>query len=126
MNSLAIAVFGFVGGVLRDFILNLGLGGTLLVNLAGSLALGISSPWLQQNRAKPWLGPGICAGLIGSTTTFSTFISDTNLLMKSSLWLAGLYVLSSLGGGIVSGFIGLRLADWAHRKHGATKTVRQR
>lgn len=79
--------------------------GTLLINVAGSLALGIiifgfDEKELLSPLMKLFLGVGFCGGF----TTFSTFSFETfNLLKGSEFMLAGLNILLN----VIVSFIGV-------------------
>jgi CrcB protein len=82
---------------------------TLLVNVAGSFALGllVSRVW----RAAPaWLRAGLGTGLLGSFTTFSALAAS---LVAMSAGGAALVALAYLAASLVTGFgaawLGLRL-----------------
>lgn len=57
--------------------------GILLVNLAGALALGaLLSGWVRRGHvAHPWR-PFLATGILGSFTTWSTFMADTHALFE--------------------------------------------
>jgi len=63
--------------------------GTLIVNVAGCFLFGLI--WqLGQGRMliSPELRTILLVGFMGSFTTFSTFIFETNEMLKDSQWLA--------------------------------------
>ena len=114
-NLSAVAVGAFAGGCLRslvsgwlnrkDYAIPCG---TLLVNLAGSLLVGIMLGVVAMGSvAEPWkalLITGFCGGL----TTFSTFSADTYKLLQTNAWQAIALVLASL-------FLGMLLYSLGHR-----------
>jgi len=118
MNILSILILGALGGILRFPLESIGLYGTLLVNLVGSLALGFLCGISAKKSIPSWIQNGVCAGLIGSFTTFSSFTEDTEKLAMVSLWLAVLYAVLSLAGGIALCFTGERIAKWLVKGHG--------
>ena len=75
--------------------------GTLVVNVSGSLALGVVAA-VFKDRSGPWfllLGTGFCGGY----TTFSTFSLEVAEAIQKGRWdLAGLYVGSSVLGGLIA------------------------
>jgi crcB protein len=86
--------------------------GTLAVNLAGCLALGWFSRWVQDKRRIPTpIRTGISTGLIGSFTTFSTFSAETVQLFRQGMWGSGFaYVAASMIGGLCLVWLGTAAA----------------
>ncbi len=115
---LAVALGGAVGAVLRFGVLQTtlrlwGTGfpvGTLLVNVAGSLAMGLAVQWLTE-RGLPDIWRGfLTVGLLGALTTFSTFSLDVALLHgRGEMALAALYVMLSVCLSVGALFLGLWL-----------------
>lgn len=72
--------------------------GTLVVNVAGSLAIGVLYVVLAERlAAAPQLRGLLIAGLLGGFTTFSAFALETLLLVESDEPLrAGAYVAASV------------------------------
>jgi CrcB protein len=91
---LAIFAGGCAGGAARDAA-GTSPGRTLLVNLAGSLLLGLLVVTLPHRR-RPLLGTGFC----GALTTFGTvmLLADRHLQDGRVGWAAGYLALSLLGG----------------------------
>lgn len=87
---LLLAAGGSIGTILRFFVyqtadkyLNKHLPwGTLLVNLFGSLAIGILWGYLDKSSVSPAIRLFIFMGLLGSFTTFSTFAYDSFYLLN--------------------------------------------
>ncbi len=114
-----IAVGGIVGALLREFveIIMPPLQGsqfpiaTLLINWSGSLFLGwFYTTTIWKWRVPIWVRTGIGTGIVGSYTTFSTFMVETNALFGKGLtFTAVLYVLMSVIGGLLCAFAGVRL-----------------
>src|SRR5262245_12821802 len=78
--------------------------GTLLINVLGSFAIGVVLTLAATNSA---IGANwrllIVTGLLGGFTTFSTFSYETyQLLVEGSLLLAALYMLGSVGLGLIA------------------------
>jgi len=93
--------------------------GTFVVNIAGSLAMGLIVGLLAH---KIDMGQNMRAflttGLLGGFTTFSAFSLDVaNLYERKQMGLAALYVSGSVGLAICALFIGLALAR--HLSQGA-------
>ena len=119
MSSYLIVFLGAgIGGALRHGV-NLGaarlLGpgfpwGTLAVNVAGSLAMGMLAEWLAVRAVEAWTQPVrlfLATGILGGFTTFSAFSLDAMLLWaRGEQALAGVYVLASVVlslGGLAAG-----------------------
>jgi len=117
---LAIAGGGALGALLRFWISSwvtgaLGRGfpwGTLTVNVAGSLAMGLLYVWLVERAAlAPEWRAFLMVGLLGAFTTFSTFSIETFNLIEAGqpLRAAGNVVASALlcvlaaWGGVLAG-----------------------
>lgn len=103
--TLYVALGGALGAVLRYLsygaaIRLLGPGfpwGTLFVNLAGSLLMGLLMGWLTQRGTIQTLHPLLATGLLGGFTTFSAFSLDAVLLYeRGNAGLAAAYVLASV------------------------------
>lgn len=86
---------------------------TLPINLAGSLLLGWFFTYAGiAGTIPPWFRAGFGTGFIGAFTTFSTFSMETVLLIEHGLWLkAGLYIFSSLWGGLLAAWAGQSAAQ---------------
>ncbi len=83
--------------------------GTLIVNVTGSLALGLLAGWFAHR-----FDPGqswrlfMVTGILGGFTTFSTFSLDTALLYeRSGIGMAVLYVAASVGVSLLALSLGL-------------------
>lgn len=120
MTYLAIAVGGAIGALSRFGLMNLVaslLGnrlpwGTLLVNISGSLLIGIlyvlvSEKMLLSADARALL----IVGFLGAFTTFSTFSLDSILLIQQG-WLvqAIAYMLASVMICVLATWLGMALA----------------
>ena len=78
--------------------------GTLLVNVAGSLLLGLLA------GASAPVTVVVGAGGLGAMTTFSTFASDTLALAADSPWRAG-HVATTVVLGLAAAVIGLAIGS---------------
>lgn len=122
---LAVAVGGLIGTGLRlafDLAFPHGDGDfpieTLLVNLVGAFALGWLVGGLWTRPATPrWLKAGLGSGVIGSFTTLSAVMASLVVLTGAGeAWLAALYLLVSVIGGLALAAAGLRIGSLiAHR-----------
>jgi CrcB protein len=74
---------------------------TLLINLAGSLLLGLLTGWLLRRTSAPvWVGDIVGTGFIGSFTTFSAFNGQLWQLYQHQAYGAAIvYLLVSAAGG---------------------------
>ena len=109
MNTyIAVAIGGAIGALTRY-----GIGqymlykealypwGTIIVNVAGSLLIGLGMAYIEGH---PHLSPMIkllcVTGFLGGLTTFSTFIFESYILAEKGIW----YMLGYMGGQILVGF----------------------
>ncbi|MBX5436035.1 MAG: fluoride efflux transporter CrcB [Alicyclobacillaceae bacterium] len=117
MNVVATAMGGLAGGCLR-WLLEAWIPTshgfpvcTLVINLAGSLALGFFGSAADRADVRPCVRAGVGTGFIGAFTTFSTFCWDTYRLLHAQAFVyAALYVVGSVMGGLLSALTGSRLA----------------
>jgi CrcB protein len=80
--------------------------GTLGVNVAGCLAIGVLATTLPVVADRWWLRPLLITGVLGGFTTFSAFALESSLLIDSdSAGLAALYV----GGTVIAGLLAVHL-----------------
>jgi CrcB protein len=84
---------------------------TLLINVAGSLLLGmVTAFWVERPGAPAWLHAGLGPGLLGSFTTFSAVtiaIEQLAAAGRHGVWLA--YLGLSLAAGLAAAVAGLGL-----------------
>ena len=122
---LAVAVGGLIGTGLRlacDLALPHADGElpveTLVVNLVGTFVLGwlVGGLWTRPSMPT-WLKAGLGSGVIGSFTTLSAVIASLLVLTREGeAWLAGVYLLVSVAGGLALAAAGLRIGSLiAHR-----------
>jgi CrcB protein len=83
---------------------------TMLVNIAGSLIMGLFIGWLART-APAWQADArlfVAVGMLGGFTTLSSFSLDTVFLIeRGALWQAALYVVGSVIISIAALFAGL-------------------
>jgi fluoride exporter len=86
--------------------------GTLLVNVLGSLCIGlIIGALLLREDAAVWR-LFLATGVMGGFTTFSAFALESVMLIQRDAWGAALfYVAASVMGCILACFIGLRVTS---------------
>jgi len=119
MNIIIVMAGGFVGAILRYLagtLFTAGNGfplGTFLVNLVGCFALGWLLTFLIKRKdIRPEISLLFGTGFLGSFTTFSTFSVETLGLFQQGLpMLAIVYVLASIFLGLLSSFLGFKLAS---------------
>jgi len=71
--------------------------GTLLINVSGSLAIGLLYALIERHGAPDWVRPLLIVGFLGAYTTFSTFSLDTLALAERGAWLAAAtYIVASV------------------------------
>jgi CrcB protein len=91
--------------------------GTFVINMTGSFLLGLVAALGADRGLIPpeWRAP-LGIGFIGAYTTFSTWTVETvQLLERGHFALASLYVISSVGLGLVAAQGGLSLGHAWHR-----------
>ena len=119
--SLIIAVSGAIGANARYF---LGLAiqrwagdnypwGTFIINVSGSLLMGILTAWLAQASLSPNYRLFLLTGLLGGYTTFSSYsIEAVRLWERKEFAKAGVYLSSS----VVLGFTACAFGVWLARR----------
>jgi fluoride exporter len=117
-NFLLVALGGALGSALR-YAVSLATGptafpwATLLVNVLGSLAIGLVLALGLKNQAfaQQWkllLATGVCGGF----TTFSAFAAENlQLLQQGRYWLCLGYTAISVVAGIAAAFMGFKLIN---------------
>lgn len=91
---------------------------TFIINISGSMILGfLAATYLYRKDIEPhpgrdlWyllLGTGFCGGF----TTFSTFSLETyQLIREGKTWMAALYVLGSVTGGLVGVWLAVKISS---------------
>lgn len=76
--------------------------GTFIVNVLGSLVIGA----LSETSLNPNQKAAFQAGILGGLTTMSSFALDTVTLAKSRLWLAAVYLVTTIVACIAAAFFG--------------------
>lgn len=118
---LMVALFGAIGSVSRyiffiitpKFYISGFPIGTLLVNIIGSLLIGIVTSLFEKGSINEMLRVSLAVGLLGGFTTFSTFSMDVfNLLNKSFYLQAFSYMFLSVSLGLVFYFFGLKISSF--------------
>ena len=117
MQTLAqVALGGAIGAVARFLVVSgatrfLGAHfpiGTLLVNVIGSLAMGVLAAFLLGPKGTAPIAPFLLTGLLGGFTTFSAFAYENQVFFKEGDFTNFLiYTLGSISLGLVAVFLGL-------------------
>jgi fluoride exporter len=115
LSLLAVAAGAAVGAVLR-YAVSLWAAtrwgsfpaGTLLINVLGSLLIGITIELAARLRLAEPVRLLLITGLLGGFTTFSTFSYETyTLLVAGRPASAALYIAASVGLGLAATFVGV-------------------
>lgn len=116
---LIVGVGSFTGGALR-YILSVGLSklgrlwafpiGIMVINVLGCFLIGVLYGYFKSKvTTDPVLPLLLMTGVLGGFTTFSTFSFETIQLLQQNEWLkAVLYVVGSVGVGVVACYLGMR------------------
>ena len=116
---LIVGVGSFAGGDLR-YILSVGLSklgrlwafpiGIMVINILGCFLIGVLYGYFKSKATTdPILPLLLMTGVLGGFTTFSTFSFETVQLLQQNEWLkAVLYVVGSVGLGVVACYLGMR------------------
>jgi CrcB protein len=111
---LWVAAGGAIGASLRFLVVRwaghaLGLAfpyGTLIVNVAGSLAMGVAAVMMMERFPGSWgrFSPFLMTGILGGFTTFSAFSLDALFLIERGRNLAAA---TYIGGSVALSILGL-------------------
>lgn len=99
---------------------------TLLVNVVGSLALGVLVGGIRMRAGVPgWVGAGLGTGVLGSFTTFSALASALVVQTASEQYfIAGIYLIASLLLGLGAALLGLRIGNRiGHRARSSARST---
>jgi CrcB protein len=115
MSYVLVGIGGALGAMLRYFVSGLlpAAWGTAVINIAGSLAMGLLAGLLARvlPAGQEEIRLFVAVGILGGFTTFSAFSLDTvTLWQRGDVVGAGLYVLVSVVVSILGLFAGLWLA----------------
>ncbi|MGN0221895.1 MAG: fluoride efflux transporter CrcB [Prevotella sp.] len=114
-NILWVACGGALGSVCRYLLSGMNTAsipsGTFLVNICGSLAIGLLVGWVNRGILSPEMKMLLITGFCGGFTTFSTFANESFGMMKAGeVLIAALYVASSTSLGILAVWLGIILS----------------
>jgi fluoride exporter len=115
---LAVALGGGAGAVLRYWVEGVVVRrqrtpfplSTLIVNVSGSIGLGLVVAAMLNGDLPAAAGPWVVTGFFGGYTTFSTFVYETVRLVEDGAWR---YVAWNLALSGPLSFLGAGLAYWA-------------
>jgi fluoride exporter len=111
---LLVAAGGALGSAIR-YLCQKGLqahfpAGTLLVNIAGCLLIGII--WGTWNKSNETISLLLATGFCGGFTTFSAFSQESIQMLLAEQWLkATLYITISVVAGLLATFAGFKLSS---------------
>ena len=77
---------------------------TLVINVTGSLVIGLVMGLASDRVAPWWWRPAVAVGFLGSYTTFSTFSYETMNLINEGSYLAAT---ANMGGSVVAALLGV-------------------
>jgi len=119
VNCSAVAAGGAMGAVARYLIALLcaqtfGAGfpvGTFVINITGSFILGwFVAATSARGNVSDATRLAVAVGFVGAYTTFSTYMYESNALLKDG---AGIKAMVNLAGSVLIGLIAVRLGAWA-------------
>ncbi|WP_460630420.1 FluC/FEX family fluoride channel [Janibacter alkaliphilus] len=127
----AVAAGGALGAVLRWAVVGALPGGdggwpwgTLLVNVTGSLLIGLIVARLLTTPAPTWVRPFAVTGLLGGWTTYSALALDARGLLAEGDVLAGLgYLVATTVLGLGACLLGLRVGEARDVSSGSRTSV---
>jgi CrcB protein len=102
--------------------------GTFWINVSGSFALGVLLTVLLGRPGGSGVSPGansptdryrrpfLATGFLGAYTTYSTFATEADLLVRNGhAGVASAYAAASLGAGLAAAWAGLAIGRWVAR-----------
>jgi CrcB protein len=116
-QCFAVGFAGFFGAIAR-LLIGMACGrvfsqfpvGTLIINLSGSFILGWFSMFARQRVGfSETIRVAIATGFVGAYTTFSTFMYESDALMRQGAWLKAY---TNLIGSVVLGLLAVRLGAY--------------
>lgn len=123
MNFILVLILGVVGGIARAMF-GESMTATLAVNFIGTFGLGLLTGVTAFRSLRPWLQDGISAGLLGSFTTFSSFATGVVTMGGTHAWLACLYGIGTIIGGLGLAYVGTRISGSLYGL--ASRSIRRR
>ena len=120
-QCLAVGAAGFFGAVAR-FLVGLACGrafanfpvGTLVINVTGSFVLGWLAAYASARVGfNETLRIAIGVGFVGAYTTFSTYMYESDALLRQGAWLKAVL---NLAGSLLLGLLAVRLGAYVGSK----------
>ncbi len=114
---LIVAAGGAIGSVLRYSVALLPFSkvfpaGTLLINITGSLIIGVLAAMLFKNAIDSNLWKFLAVGICGGFTTFSAFSLEAFNMLQQQLYTNFLlYIVASVAGGLIAVAAGFLLSN---------------
>jgi CrcB protein len=114
---LIVAAGGAIGSVLRYSVALLPFSkvfpaGTLLINITGSLIIGVLAAMLFKNAIDSNLWKFLAVGICGGFTTFSAFSLEAFNMLQQQLYTNFLlYIVASVAGGLIAVSAGFLLSN---------------
>lgn len=83
---------------------------TMLINLLGSLLIGLVWAWLDRSGANSLWNRLLITGVLGGFTTFSSFsLQNLRLIEQGHFDRAALAIIGSVGGGLLLCALGIKI-----------------
>jgi CrcB protein len=114
---LIVAAGGAIGSVLRYSVALMPFSkvfpaGTLLINITGSLIIGVLAAMLFKNAIDSNLWKFLAVGICGGFTTFSAFSLEAFNMLQQQLYTNFLlYIVASVAGGLIAVSAGFLLSN---------------
>ncbi len=87
--------------------------GTLTVNVAGSMLIGLVWAYLQQQNESEFIRLFVAVGLLGGFTTFSTFSLETMFMVaEGQWWRAAINISLNIFSCLIAAGLGLAIGRW--------------
>ena len=115
-NILLVAIGGAIGSVCRYLLSGMNIAswpwGTFVVNILGSLLIGLLTGLLSKGMLSPEMKLLLVTGFCGGFTTFSTFANESFSMLKAGdVLLMALYVGASVMIGIFAVWLGMNMSE---------------
>lgn len=78
----------------------------MAVNIVGCGILGLLTSIVKQKHTQPYIHKMLTTGFCGGLTTFSSFAGDTFHMLQTQPWLALLFIVCNMVGGLLAFYFG--------------------